>query len=302
MIYDCAIIGGGFAGLQAAIQLGRYRHRILVLDAGEGRSSLCRCYHNLLGWPEGVSGEQLRRIGRQQAEQLGVAFADAYVTGCAAVNSELFELTTASGQNVRYHSKRLLLSTGVQDRIALPQQDKLRPCFGISLFVCPDCDGYEVYNKPVLVLGSGDAGAAMALALHYWTPHVEYINHERAPIQADYVQQLADKAIVCLEREIVDVAVSGSRLQGVMLDDGQFKQADQAFIAFGGNQVRSELAAQLGIELLDNAHIEVAARTKLTSRKHVWAAGDVTAHSEQAIIAMGDGAQAAIWIHKSLIT
>ncbi len=74
MRYDCVIIGGGIAGLQAAIQLGRYRHHVLVIDAGVGRSTLCRSYHNLLGYPDGVSGEHLRTVGRKQAEGLGVQF------------------------------------------------------------------------------------------------------------------------------------------------------------------------------------------------------------------------------------
>lgn len=74
MIYDCIIIGGGIAGLQAAIQLGRYQHKILVIDSHNGRSNLCRAYHNILGWANGVSGEYLRTTGRSQAEDLGVEF------------------------------------------------------------------------------------------------------------------------------------------------------------------------------------------------------------------------------------
>ena len=73
--YDCIIVGGGLAGLQAAIQMGRYScHRVLVVDAGEGRSTLCRTYHNILGFPDGVSGEELRSKGRVQAERTGVSF------------------------------------------------------------------------------------------------------------------------------------------------------------------------------------------------------------------------------------
>ncbi len=74
MSYDCIIIGGGIAGLQGAIQLGRYEHKVLVIDSNYGRSTLCKTYHNILGWPDGVSGPELRRIGRQQAESTGVEF------------------------------------------------------------------------------------------------------------------------------------------------------------------------------------------------------------------------------------
>ena len=77
---DCIIIGGGIAGLQAAIQLGRYQHQVVVIDSNQGRSTLCKCYHNILGWPDGVSGEEIRRLGRQHAEKYGVIFKNDKVT------------------------------------------------------------------------------------------------------------------------------------------------------------------------------------------------------------------------------
>ncbi len=72
MVYDCVIVGGGIAGLQCAIQLGRYMYKVLVIDSGDGRSTLCRSYHNVLGYPSGVSGEYLRSVGEKQAKQDGV--------------------------------------------------------------------------------------------------------------------------------------------------------------------------------------------------------------------------------------
>lgn len=72
--YDCIIVGGGIAGLSAAIMLGRYKHNVLVIDKMNGRSTLCRSYHNLLGWPDGVSGQTLRKLGREHAEKYGVKF------------------------------------------------------------------------------------------------------------------------------------------------------------------------------------------------------------------------------------
>ena len=79
-MYDCIIVGGGIAGLQAAIQLGRYRRKTLVIDRGDGRSTLCRNYHNVLGYPEGVSGETLRALGRRQAQGYGVQFVEGNAT------------------------------------------------------------------------------------------------------------------------------------------------------------------------------------------------------------------------------
>ncbi|MEQ2528732.1 NAD(P)/FAD-dependent oxidoreductase [Bacillaceae bacterium CLA-AA-H227] len=295
MIYDCIIVGGGIAGLQAAIQLGRYMHKVLVIDAGDGRSVLCRSYHNILGYPDGVSGEHLRTVGQSQAEKLGVQFLLAKVEGIE--RAEEFIVTVHNG--TRYHGKRILIATGVMDR--LPELPELFPCLGQSVYVCPDCDGYEIKDKPTIVLGSGNVGANMALTLTYWTDNLIYINHELQKIDADLLQRLNEKQITYYEVAIKSVLAQGHHFQGVILENKEKLEADRGFVAFGSNEVKSQLAKQLGVELLENKHIVVDPRTKMTIVKNVWAAGDIVAHSEQVTIAMGDGAQAAIWIHKSLL-
>lgn len=297
MIYDCVIVGGGIAGLQAAIQLGRYRHHVAVIDAGDGRSSICKNYHNIIGFPHGISGAELLASGKSLAEQLGTAFVKTKVVG-AERSGDVWKLTTSDKQC--FQGKRLLLATGVKDRI--PGFPMLIPCMGISVFVCPDCDGYEVSGKPTLVLGSGNSGARMALTLTHWTSELIYVNHELTRIDDTLRVQLEEKGIQCIVKSVREVMLEEEQFKGIVLDDGSMINRSHCFIAFGGNEVRSSLARQLGVELMDNNHIHVDPRTKQTNVKHVWAAGDVTGHSEMATIAMGDGSQAAIWIHKSLIT
>ncbi|WP_028610781.1 NAD(P)/FAD-dependent oxidoreductase [Paenibacillus harenae] len=296
MRYDCVIVGGGIAGLQAAIQLGRYRHRVAVIDAGDGRSNLCRCYHNLIGWPEGVSGSELLASGRKQAERLGVHLVHARAVK-AAKEQDGFVIETDG--NEHYAGDRLLLTTGVKDR--LPPFSELRPCLGISVYVCPDCDGYEISGKRTLVFGAGKAGAEMALTLTHWTDDLIYVNHELTAIDEHTRENLERRQITYIERKVSAVITEDTVFKGVALDDGTVLEAGRCFVALGGNEVLSGIGAQLGAKLLDNKHIMVDPRTKLTSIPHVWAAGDVTVHSEMATIAMGDGSQAAIWIHKSLM-
>lgn len=296
MRYDCVIVGGGIAGLQAAIQLGRYQHTILIIDSNNGRSNLCRAYHNILGWPDGISGLELREIGKKQATKFGVQLIEDRVTKVVK-EGELFSIRVESGEEV--FSKHILFATGVMDRI--PNLPEIYPCLGISVFVCPDCDGYEVLNQRTIVLGSGDAGANMALTLYYWTQEIVLVNHERRAIQNVICKQLQEKGIEVIEKAVVEVLAEGSDFKGVRLQDGNEILGEKGFIAFGGNEVRSELATQLGVEVLDNNHIKVDPRTKMTNVQNVWAAGDVVAHSEQVTIAMGDGSQASIWIHKSLL-
>lgn len=296
IVYDCAIIGGGIAGLQAAIQLGRYNRRVLVIDAGDGRSVQCRGYNNLLGWPEGVSGAELRQRGRQQAEKTGVQFRQGKVEDAVLAEGR-FRVGLEDGQTV--YAKRLLLATGIVDR--MPDLPGLLPCLGRSIYVCPDCDGYELMDQKAVVLGAGKVGAQMALTLSYWTKDIVFINHESTPIDEKLSGQLQAMGIEHRSEPIARLVESDGHLSEVTLKSGESIQVCKGFVAFGGNEVRSELAAKLGVKLHENKHVLVDPRTKMTNVEFVWSAGDVVAHSEQVAIAMGDGVQAAIWIHKSLL-
>lgn len=296
MIYDCIIIGGGIAGLQAAIQLGRYNYKVIVIDSGDGRSTLCQSYHNILGYPDGISGLQLREIGRKQAENLGIQFIIAKAER-AEKQKDIFYISLHNGEV--WKGKRLLLATGVMDRV--PPFPNLYPCLGKSVYVCPDCDGFEVKGKKVVVIGSGDVGANMALTLKFWTDQIIYVNHEQKDITKELLEKLKKKAITYFNQHIEEILADNEQIKGLILQDSSFIETNHAFIALGGNEVKSSLASQLGVELLENKHLVTNPRTKMTSVENVWGAGDVAAHSEQVTIAMGEGSQAAIWIHKSLL-
>ncbi|OPH61274.1 pyridine nucleotide-disulfide oxidoreductase [Paenibacillus ferrarius] len=298
--YDSLIVGGGIAGLQAAIQLGRYEHRVLVLDAGYGRSTLCKSYHNLLGWPDGVSGDELRRLGKLQAEKLGVSFVIDEVV--QAVNKgkpgDGFELWGKSGKS--YEAPTVLLATGLMDR--MPELSKLKACLGLTVYVCPDCDGYEIRNRQTIVMGSGDAGAGMAVKLSDRTDKLIYVNHGHRVISKELLEQLRQKRVTYVLADIQEVIAEEAQgaFRGVLLANGERIEAERGFIAFGGNEVKSDLARQLGAERMENRHIMTDPRSKMTSVPFLWAAGDVGVHAEQVTIAMGEGAQAAIWMNKAL--
>jgi thioredoxin reductase (NADPH) len=295
-IFECMIIGGGFAGLQASIQLGRYKRNTLVIDSNFGRSTLCKSYRNILGWPDSVSGQELRMLGRKHAEEYGVSFIEDTVLQIKKVE-QIYQIITQ--KDLVYHTKTILLSTGLIDRI--PNINNLIECLGSTIYVCPDCDGYEVENKEVLILGAGETGANMALALTYWTNKLTYINHDGLELNQDFQVKLQAKGIKYRKAKIMEVKTEGdSTFKGIELENGDILYAERAFIAFGGNKVQNDLAKQLGIELLNDKHVIVDPRTKETNVKNVWCAGDLVAHSQQVTIAMGEGTQAAVWIHKRL--
>ncbi|PJN52942.1 hypothetical protein PAEAM_41440 [Paenibacillus sp. GM1FR] len=293
---DCIIVGGGFAGLQAAIQLGRYSaHQVLVIDAGEGRSTLCRTYHNILGFPDGVSGEELRERGRMQAERTGVSFEKDRIVK-AGRQGEHIQLFGTSGSE--YRSKTVLLATGLTDRV--PDIPGLTPTLGRTVYVCPDCDGYEIQDQRTVLLGSGEPGANMAMILIQRTNDLLYINHEQAPISAELHRSMKEAGVRYLEAAVQEVQqIEDGHITGVLTEDGQIFESERGFIAFGGNRVHYELAEQLGAVIADNKHVEANPRS-LQAANNVWIAGDLGLHAEQATVAMGEGSIAAIWIHKAL--
>jgi thioredoxin reductase len=294
---DCIIIGGGIAGIQAAIQLGRYKHDIIVIDSAQGRSSIAKAYHNILGWPDGVSGKQLRTLGRQHAEKFGVEFTDDTVTSLEKKQGMFFIQTKNDRE---YQAKMIFLGTGITDNI--PPIKNIYSTLGTSTYICPDCDGYEIMDKQTVVLGGGNTGAGMALTLLYWSKDIIYVNHLKSKIDDEYRDKLTANHIPVIEEEVCEVHVNANQeLTGIELVSGKIIRAEKAFTAFKGNKLNNDLALQLGVQVNENNHVVVHPRTKETNIKGVWAGGDLVAHSEQVTISMGDGTQSAIWIHKRLL-
>jgi thioredoxin reductase len=175
------------------------------------------------------------------------------------------------------------------------------PCLGLTVYVCPDCDGYEVRDRRTVVLGAGDVGARMALLLRERTAKLVYVNHERKPVSPELERALAADGIAHVRKEAQRIATAGDgRISGVVFMDGSELEAERGFLAFGGNEVRSGLAQQLGAERHENGHVLADPRTKMTSVPGVWAAGDIGVHTESVSVAMGEGMLAAIWMHKWL--
>jgi thioredoxin reductase len=219
----------------------------------------------------------------------------------AGKNGDAFEVSGAKRPDDVYRGRTLLLATGLLDR--MPELPGLAPCLGLTVYVCPDCDGYEVQGRRTIVMGAGDVGAHMALALSSRTRDIVYINHEyeSKPVSPDIADKLKEREIETVEKAIEAVsAEEDGQFAGVTLVGGALIEGERGFIAFGGNEVRTGLAVQLGVERMENKHIVTDPRSKMTNVPRVWAAGDAGVHAEQVTIAMGEGAQAAIWINKTL--
>ena len=294
--YDVAIVGGGPAGLTASIWLARYLHRVVVVDSGDPRNWETRGVNGYLGLP-GVLPAELRGRGRDEARAEGVELVDAECARVTRLDDHHFELCLSEGAKIR--SRRLLLAIGLRD--VWPDLPGISNVYGANAHVCPDCDGRECVGKKVVVIGKGRKAVGMALNLTTWTRDI-IICTNGAPADldlAEYCRKLDALNIPVLESAIRCVQHSGDRLTSIEFEDGLQLDADKLFFAIG-QYPADDLGAQLGCDRDEGGHI-IVDDTYHTSVLNCYAAGDIVPGAQLAIAAAGDGAVAALAIHKSLV-
>jgi thioredoxin reductase len=196
-------------------------------------------------------------------------------------------------------ARTVLLATGITD--AIPDLPGLSACLGESVFICPDCDGYESVNRRTAVIGAGASAARLAKALLYYTSQLLVVNHTGSTMSDEALQELRENGISVYQSEVARIEEQNGAIRSVCLRSGESIRVERAFVAFPGAQVNTQLLRRFPVRLLDNGHVLVNPRTKETSCRNIWAVGDIAAHSQMATIAMGDGSQAAVWIHKRLL-
>ncbi|MEP6731229.1 MAG: NAD(P)/FAD-dependent oxidoreductase [bacterium] len=293
---DVAIIGGGPAGLTAAIFLARYLHTVTLIDSGDPRNWETRGINGFLGHP-GIRPPELRGMGRDQLRDLGVELVDTACERVACADSEHFQLLLADGRQI--DARRLLLAIGVKD--VWPAISGLAPIYGANAHICPDCDGFECIGKKVAVLGKGRKAVGLALNLTTWTRDL-VICTNGAPADLDlpeYCEKLDALNIPVLESPIARAVHNGAHLQSLEFENGMQLDVDKLFFAIG-QYPADDLGAQLGCERDEDGHI-IVDESYHTSVRNCWAAGDIIPGPQLAIAAAADGAMAALAMHKSLV-
>jgi thioredoxin reductase (NADPH) len=298
MNYDTVIIGGGIAGLQAAIQLARSLRRVLVVDDHQGRSVLARQYRSILGFPEGISGESLREAGLKQAMQFGAGFIRDQAVSLRQNAPGLFHIELRTERTRTITSRTVVMATGISDRF--PAIPGLEQCLGTSVFICPDCDGYEIVNRQAAIIGSGKHAAAMASALIHFSTELVVIDHEGRGLEDSDRDRLREMGVSVIGASVERMQVEDGELRALSLSTGEVLEVSRAFLAFPGARANTQLLQPFAVACNESGHVLVDPRTKETSHRNLWAVGDLVAHSQMVTIAMGDGTQAAIWIHKRL--
>ncbi len=291
--YDAVIIGGGPAGLTCAIFLGRYRRRVLVIDAGRPRNYATEAIHGFLGHHSIKPAELLTR-GRAEAEVSGVEFRDAGVTKIERVG-DVFEVS--AGETVR--ARRIVLAYGVRD--TLPDIPEIESYYGKTVHHCPDCDGYESRDQRIGVIGWGKAAVGLALKMLQWTDDVVVFTHghDREWDDEEHSKLLAE-TIDVKDEKVVALEGKDGKVSAAVLATGERVPVERLF--FNINVERScTFAEELGCEVDPETPNVKVNEHRETTVEGVWAIGDLTEGAQLAITAAADGAVAAIAINKSLL-
>lgn len=290
--FDCAIIGGGPAGMTAAIYLGRFRRRVALIDKGESRAALIPRSHNHPGYPDGIRGRDLLDRMRRQVGKLGVVTISGEATDIGYSPDGRFRVV--AGQTVM--ADHVILATGVRDRLP-PVDDPLRHIREGLIRQCPVCDAYELIGQPVAVIGAGDSAAGEALFLSHYTPDITLLTLGKALEMSARVIAKLKKAGVRIVADKVSGWVFGPAGVEVHLETGQRRFA--AVYSGLGTDPQNALARRLGVTLVQDARIGTDEHQQ-TTRKNVFAVGDVVTGLNQIAVAMAQAEVAASRIHTQL--
>lgn len=292
---DCIIVGAGPAGLTAAIYLARYHLSIRLFDCGSSRAALIPRTHNHAGYPEGIAGVELLRAMLAQAERFGAVREPAKVTRVEPVEDGF---VVHAGER-RFATRSVLLATGVVNHRPEGMEDAVHdPALASGLLrYCPVCDGYEVTDKRVGVIGSGDHGMREALFLRGFTRDVTLIAPDvEHRLDAECVATLDEAGIVRVDGPCGGYAIEGER---IAVDTAKGRMDFDSIYPALGSRIRSDLAVAAGAAATEDGCLEVDDHQR-TSIPGLFAAGDVVKGLDQISNAMGQAGVASTTIRNML--
>jgi thioredoxin reductase (NADPH) len=292
--FDCVVVGAGPAGLTAAIYLARFRRRFLVIESGASRAGWIPRSRNHPGFPAGIPGKALLRRMRRQAQAYGAEIRRGRVAAIEQ-DGKGFRLVDG-GEPIR--ARKVILATGVVDN-PLPIKGVEKAVMKGLVRVCPICDGYEVIDQAVAVIGADDHSGAEAIFITTYTPKVTLV-HVGPPdaLTGEMRQRLAAAGVEVVETAVDSVVLEAGRLAAFCFAPDAPRRFDAVYSALGMTP-RSELAVQAGARL-DGAGRLLVDEHQQTSVPGLYAAGDVVRGLNQISTAEGEAATAATDVHNAL--
>jgi thioredoxin reductase (NADPH) len=291
-IYDCMIIGAGPGGLQAAIHLGRYNRRVLLLDRGGGSTRSAVHIENFLAW-DSITGQEIIARGQEQAQRFGVRFEKRGVERLVQIEGG-FEAT--AGDN-SYRSRYVLVSTGVS--LHFPRIKNLHRFFGRGFYTCIDCDGYHTTGKKLLIAGNSTEPVRLALAMkQMFTSDISILISDYE-LPGEYRELAAEEGFRLYSGNGAEL-LGQETLTGLRLTDGRTIDCEAIMAGFGF-QYNDGFLSELELDRDRQGNIVVDFHGE-SSVRNLYVVGSLRTGNPQVIIAAGQGAAAAIEINKQLLT
>ena len=295
MDFDVIIIGGSYAGLSAALSLGRATRKVLIVDAGEPCNRQTPYSHNFL-----------THDGQKPAEISALAKAEVlkyptvkFVNGkalSASKSTDGFAVVLESGE--RFSSRKLLIATGLKD--VLPNIKGLAECWAISVIHCPYCHGYEVKDEKIGLMMNGEHAFEMAKNLNLWNKDLTILTNGKSQLTTEQTEKLLSKSIKIIEDEIIAFEHIDGNLRNVVFTGGE-KLALKAIYARAEVEQHVDFNIQLNFELTELKTIKVDEQQKTTA-SGVYAAGDCTTMFRSLSIITAAGTMAAVMLNKEMIS
>ncbi|MEU4807720.1 NAD(P)/FAD-dependent oxidoreductase [Nocardia fluminea] len=299
--YDVVVLGGGAAGLNAALMLARSRRSVAVIDAGAPRNAPAQGVHGLLG-REGMPPLELLELGRAEVRGYGGHIVSGEVVSVARAGNTAgaeFLVTLADGKTVS--ARRILVATGLADE--LPDVPGLREHWGHDVLHCPYCHGWEVRDQRIAVLASGPMSVHQALLFSQLSDDIVFLSHTADPLTAEDTEKLVARGIRIVDGKVVEV-LGADRLTGVQLADGSVVECD-ALVVGPRMNTRATFLTDLGLipephpsGMGDHIPADPMGRTSVPG---VWIAGNATDPSAQVGAAAAAGAMAGAQINAELV-
>ncbi|MEV7397851.1 NAD(P)/FAD-dependent oxidoreductase [Aeromicrobium sp. NPDC092404] len=292
--YDAIIIGAGAAGLSTALVLGRARRRVLVLDGGPPRNAAAAHVNGYLG-VDGLSPLELLDVGRTQVEKLGVEVREAAVSAVQMAGDGF--LVTLDGEQAQ--ARRVVLASGITDR--LPEIAGLAEGFGVDIFHCPYCHGYEVAGQRLAVVATHPMSGHQVRMVRQWSDDVLFFLNDTAELDAEERRVFAARGVEVVDGPVDEIVRRDGTLHGVRAS-GEVREVDAVFVA-PSMVLNIDAMAGLGLEMSDTplGPVVAADPTGATNVPGLWAVGNVADAGSQVISASAAGAKAAAMLNFSLI-
>lgn len=295
MLYDCAIIGGGPAGLNAALVLGRSRRKTLLFDDDNGRNLVTRESHGFIT-RDGIEPEEFKRLGRKDIAKYDcVEIKEQRIVSVHRITETHYELVTENGDI--FHSIKIIIAAGLKEE--QPNIPDIEKFYGTSLFSCPYCDGWELRDQPLAVIADKQV-FELAKKIYTWSRDLVVFTNGEGRLEEEDKQKLLRKGIKVVEDIIDGLEGDNGQLRSVRLEDGTLIDRVGGFVTPLWSHA-TPFAKELGCKLSEHGGI----LTDDYGRTNVWnvyAAGDASLIvPSQLVIAAGEGSAAAIGVNGDLV-